>query len=184
MATVLDSIKEANTEFLKVMRSQGGLPQIDKQPSKHVAIISCMDTRLLYILEPALGLMRGSAVMIKIAGSRITESFDSAIGSLLVAVYELGVTEIIVITHEDCGMAHTTASSLCEKMKQAGVAQQDIDAIKPQLEVWTLPESDATVALNDIVERLKQNPYLPKTLTIHGCTMNPNNGKIHFLENK
>ena len=49
MATVLDSIKEANTEFLKVMRSQGGLPQIDKQPSKHVAIISCMDTRLLYI---------------------------------------------------------------------------------------------------------------------------------------
>ena len=115
MSKLADFFKAQNREFLKVARGQGGLPQIDKKPVRKLAVLTCMDTRLLYIVEPALGLNRGEAVVIKVAGARITEAFDSALGSLLVAVYELGVTDVAVVVHDDCGMVHTTADGLCEK---------------------------------------------------------------------
>ena len=59
-----------------------------KYPDKKLAILSCMDTRLTELLPAALGLKNGDAKLIKNAGGTILHPFDSAIRSLLVAVYE------------------------------------------------------------------------------------------------
>ena len=71
----------------------------DKYPDKKIAIVTCMDTRLVELLPAALGLRNGDVKIIKNAGATITNPFDSTMRSLLIAVYELGVTEIMVIGH-------------------------------------------------------------------------------------
>ena len=77
-----------------------------KYPDKKLAILSCMDTRLTALLPAALGLKNGDAKLIKNAGGLVISPFDSAMRSLLVAVYELGVKEIMVIAHSNCGACH------------------------------------------------------------------------------
>mgnify|MGYP001525497116 CR=1 FL=1 len=69
----------------------------DKYPNKRIAIVTCMDTRLVELLPAALGLRNGDVKIIKNAGGTITNPFDSTVRSLLVAIYELGVTEVMII---------------------------------------------------------------------------------------
>ncbi len=59
-----------------------------KLPAKKLAIVTCMDTRLVNFLEPALGLTRGDVKIIKTAGNCITGVFDATVRSLLVCIYE------------------------------------------------------------------------------------------------
>ena len=78
-----------------------------KYPNKKIAILTCMDTRLVELLPAALGLRNGDVKIIKNAGGVVTNPFGSVIRSLLVAIIELGVEEIMVIgTHRLRGAAH------------------------------------------------------------------------------
>ena len=116
--SVIDELLQANKEYLAA-------PPVDytqedhhasKLPKKKLAIVTCMDTRLVNFLEPALGIERGDVKMIKVVGNVVTGVFDSVIKSLMVAIYELGVEEIAVIGHAECGMAKTTSESLTKAM--------------------------------------------------------------------
>ena len=75
----------------------------DKYPDRKLAVLSCMDTRLSVLLQEALGLKNGDAKIIKNAGALIPTPWDSAMRSLVVAVYELGVEEVMVVAHSGCG---------------------------------------------------------------------------------
>ena len=44
----------------------------------------------------------GDAKIIENAGGLVISAFDSAMRSLIVAIYELGVEEIMVVTHSHC----------------------------------------------------------------------------------
>ena len=56
--------------------------ETDKYPDKKLAIVSCMDTRLVELLEPALGIRRGEVKMIKTAGPTAAhEGQNAASGS-------------------------------------------------------------------------------------------------------
>ena len=48
-----------------------------KYPDKRIAIVTCMDTRLVELLPAALGIRNGDVKMIKNAGGTITNPFDS-----------------------------------------------------------------------------------------------------------
>src|ERR1700755_2912564 len=68
-------------------------------PSKHVAVVACMDARLdVYRI---LGLNEGEAHVIRNAGGVVT---DDEIRSLAISQRLLGTREIILIHHTDCGM--------------------------------------------------------------------------------
>lgn len=88
----------------------------NKYPDKKIAILSCMDTRLTALLPAALGIKNGDVKMIKNAGGVISHPFGSVIRSLLVAIFELGVEEIMVIAHSDCGACHMHSEEMLEKM--------------------------------------------------------------------
>ena len=65
--TILEEVLESNDHFVK------HLPEVycaikqheAKLPNRHLAIVTCMDTRLVDFLEPALGIRRGEAKIIK-----------------------------------------------------------------------------------------------------------------------
>ncbi len=85
-----------------------------KYPDKRIAIVTCMDTRLIELLPAALGIRNGDVKIIKNAGATITNPFDSTMRSLLVAVYELGVNEVMIIGHTGCGVQGMDASEMLE----------------------------------------------------------------------
>ena len=68
-------------------------------PAKKVAIIACMDARL--VPTRILGLEEGDAHVIRNAGGVVT---DDAIRSLAISQRLLGTEEVILVHHTDCGM--------------------------------------------------------------------------------
>lgn len=92
---MLEDILKFNKEFVQNRGYEKYLT--NKYPDKKIAIISCMDTRLLELIPAALGLKNGDVKMIKNAGGVISHPFGSAVRSLLIAIYELGVEQVMVI---------------------------------------------------------------------------------------
>ena len=98
---MIDQIIDYNKQFVADKGYEKYLT--DKYPDKRLAVLSCMDTRLTELLPAALGLKNGDAKIIKNAGGLVISPFDSAMRSLIVAIYELGVQEIMVVAHSNCG---------------------------------------------------------------------------------
>ncbi|MDE6143004.1 MAG: carbonic anhydrase, partial [Muribaculaceae bacterium] len=92
---MINEILEFNRRFVEEKGYERFLT--DKYPNKKIAIVTCMDTRLVELLPAALGFRNGDVKIIKNAGATITNPFDSTMRSLLVAVYELGVEEIMIV---------------------------------------------------------------------------------------
>lgn len=115
---MIDELVSYNREFVK---NKGYEKYItNKYPDKKIAIVSCMDTRLTELLPASLGIKNGDVKIIKNAGAIISHPFGSVIRSLMVAIYELGVVEVMIIGHTDCGAKHMNSSEMIEKMKGAG----------------------------------------------------------------
>ncbi|MDE6409070.1 MAG: hypothetical protein K2K81_02340 [Muribaculaceae bacterium] len=92
---MIQEIKEFNRRFVENKEYERFATS--KYPDKKIAIVTCMDTRLIELLPAALGFRNGDVKIIKNAGGTIVNPFDSTMRSILVAVYELGVNEIMVI---------------------------------------------------------------------------------------
>ena len=154
-----------------------------KLPQKQLAIITCMDTRLVNFLESALGIKRGEAKVIKTAGNSVTGVFDGVIRSLMVCIYELGVKEVFVIGHHECGMAKTTSKSLVDAMLARGVPKEAIHMIHKELKEWADEFLHPEQNVRDTVEAIRLNPLIPRDVPVHGLIFHPRTGKLDLLEN-
>ena len=180
---LLEQILEENAKFT------ASLPEsylhrndkVSKYPARQLAIYTCMDTRLVDFLEPAMGISRGEAKVIKAAGNMITGPFDEVIRSLMVAVYELGVTEIMVVGHEDCGMQHFTSASLKERMLARGVKQEAIAAVEGEFSKWVDAFHHPRENVEKTVAERKSNPLLPKDIIVHGMLFCPDSGRREVI---
>ena len=83
-------------------------------PAKPVLVLTCIDARL----DPArmLGLDIGDAHVVRNAGGRAT---DDAIRSATISSWLLGVRELLVIHHTNCGMTLFTDDVLHDKIREA-----------------------------------------------------------------
>ena len=120
---MIEQLLEYNKDF--VNNKEYEKYKCDKFPNKKIAILSCMDTRLTELLPAALGLKNGDVKMIKNAGALISSPFGSVIRSLVVAIYELNVDEILVIGHYDCGMQNIDSGKILEKMKKRNISEEE-----------------------------------------------------------
>ena len=182
---ILDDLLKANEAFCEnppVDYTQEDVKS-SKLPQKQLAIITCMDTRLVNFLEPALGIARGEAKVIKTAGNGVTGVFDGTIRSLLVCIYELGIKEIIVIGHHECGMAKTTSEGLTKAMLSRGVAPEAIHMIRKELKEWADEFQPPEQNVEDTVDQIRMNPLIPKDVPVHGLMFHPRSGKIDTIIN-
>jgi len=111
----------------------------DKYPDKKLAVLSCMDTRLTELLPAALGLKNGDAKIIKNAGGLVISAFDSAMRSLIVAIYELGGEEIMVVVHHDCSMCGFSPNRPFNKARAASIPEANTNILRHtgiDLDVW------------------------------------------------
>lgn len=156
-----------------------------KFPNKKLAIVTCMDTRLTQLLPAALGLKNGDAKIIKNAGGVITHPFGSAVRSLLIAIYELGVEEVMVIGHTDCGVQHMDSEKMLAEMRERGVSKEQIEMMNYcgiRLDEWLSGFDDVQEAVSASVELLKHHPLIPKDVKIYGYVMDSVTGQLMNVE--
>lgn len=182
--STLAQVLKANNEFINsksTHRIDEDCYSISKFPNRHLAIFTCMDTRLVEFLEPAMGIKRGEVKVIKNAGNCITGAFASTIRSLVVAIFELEVKEIMVIGHLDCGIAHSTSRELTQKMLARGISQDAIKMVESELELWLDQFQNPIDNVKSVVYKIQCNPLIPKDIPVHGLMFNPNTGAIDVL---
>lgn len=176
---MIDEILKFNQEFVA---KEGYKPHItSKYPDKKIAIVTCMDTRLVALLPAALGIKNGDVKMIKNAGGVINNPWDSTMRSLLVGVYELGVEKIMIIGHTECGVQGMNAEEMIHLMEKRGISGNTISLIKRcgiDLDKWLTGFEDTEKAVKDSVELVKNHPLLPSDIEVSGYIMDSVTGKL------
>ncbi len=180
---MIDDILKFNREFV----ARGDYEQYvtDKYPSKKLAVLSCMDTRLTELLPAALGLRNGDAKIIKNAGALIMSPYDSAMRSLLVAIYELGVEEIMVVAHTTCGACHMSFSHFEHLMLERGISESALATIKHSgidLDHWLEGFHDTEQSVLATVATIKNHPLVPRDVVVRGFIIDSVTGALEEVK--
>ncbi|MBO7608904.1 MAG: carbonic anhydrase [Muribaculaceae bacterium] len=156
----------------------------DKYPNKKLAVLTCMDTRLTELLPAALGLKNGDAKIVKNAGGLVISPFDSAMRSLIVAIYELGVNEIMVVAHSNCGACHMSYSHFHHEMIDRGVTEDTLDTIRKSgidLETWLEGFKDTPTSVRKTVDTIKTHPLIPRDIIVRGFIIDSVTGELEEI---
>ncbi len=161
--TVTDDYLANNAEYAKTFK--GPLPM---PPSKHVAVVACMDARLdVYRI---LGLNEGESHVIRNAGGVVT---DDVIRSLAISQRLLGTREIILIHHTDCGMLTFTDDDFKRDI-------QEETGIKPSWAAEAFPDPAGDVRQS--LRRIEASPFVTKQVSLRGFVFDVATGELEEVK--
>lgn len=181
-STMIDEILQYNKGFVAEEKWREYVA--DKYPQRKLAVLSCMDTRLTKLLPAALGFKNGDVTLIKNAGGVVSHPYGSGVRSLLVSIFELGVTEVMVIGHTDCGVQHIDVNEMIAQMAQRGIPHETIDILKysgVDFDKWLGGFDTVEQSVADTVNMLRQHPLIPKDVMIRGFVMNVVTGELKCI---
>jgi len=157
--TVTDELLTNNEAYAAGFSGPLPLP-----PSKHVAVVACMDARI--DVYRVLGLGEGEAHVIRNAGGVITED---EVRSLAISQRLLGTQEIILIHHTDCGMLTFTD----DEFKQSIL---DETGLRPAWAPESFPDVEADVAQS--IRRITSSPFIPLKDSVRGFVFDVATGRL------
>ena len=158
--SVTDEYLANNAEYAKTFSGPLPLP-----PSKHVAVVACMDARMdVYRI---LGLQEGESHVIRNAGGVVT---DDEIRSLAISQRLLGTREIILIHHTDCGMLTFTDDEFKRDI-------QNETGIKPEWAAESFPDVEEDVRQS--MRRIESSPFVTLHGSARGFVFDVATGKLH-----
>ena len=124
--------------------------------------------------------------MIKNAGGVVLAPYGGVVRSLLVAVLELGVEEILVIGHTDCGVCGMRPEVFRQHLLARGIAPEILSEIdeagEVDLDAWFTGFSGEEQAVRDSVAMLRAHPLMPRDVAIHGLIIDSSTGALRVLE--
>lgn len=180
--TQLQEIISFNEKFVEEKQYE---PYItSKFPNKKMVVVTCMDTRLTELLPKALNIHNGDVKTIKNAGAIITQPFGNIMRSVLVALYELGASEVMVIGHHDCGMTGINPEATVGKMTDRGVSDNTINTLKNSgldLMRWLRGFDNVHSSVENSVNIIRNHPLLPPGTPVHGLIIHPETGKLDLV---
>ena len=157
--TVTDQYLKNNEEYAAGFTGPLPLP-----PSKHVAVLACVDARLdVYRI---LGLQEGEAHVIRNAGGVVT---DDEIRSLAISQRLLGTTEIILIHHTDCGMLTFTDDEFKRSVHED-------TGIKPEWAAEAFTDLDEDVRQS--IARIEASAFIPNKDSVRGFVYDVHTGRL------
>lgn len=179
----MDKILKDNKEFVNSEKYRDYATS--KYPDRKIAIVTCMDTRLVTMLPAALGIKNGDVKMIKNAGGLVTDPYGDSMRSLLVAIYELGVEKVMVIAHTNCGVEGMNGEHFIHIMEERGIPRETIEAIGQSgvdLKKWLTGFEDTDGAVKESVELIRNHPLLPKGVTVTGFVIDTATGELKAID--
>jgi carbonic anhydrase len=159
--TTIDQLVSNNQAY-----ADGYQPQhLDVRPSRRLAIVTCMDSRL--DVFAALGLGDGEAHILRNAGGVIT---DDVIRSLAISQRKLGTREVMLIHHTDCGMQKLTDDSFRAELQAAtGVA--------PAFAIESFVDAEADVRQS--ILRVRRSDFIPNRDVVRGFVYDVDTHRLH-----
>lgn len=141
---------------------------LDVRPSRRLAVVTCMDSRL--DVFAALGLGHGEAHVLRNAGGVIT---DDVIRSLAVSQRRLGTREVMLIHHTDCGMQTITDDGFrAELQEETGVA--------PAFAIESFTDVDADVRQS--ILRVRRSTFVPHRDAVRGFVYDVDTHRLREVE--
>ncbi|MFL5901418.1 MAG: beta-class carbonic anhydrase [Solirubrobacterales bacterium] len=148
--SVIDELVANNEGFAASLPAEN----LDVHPSRQLAIVTCMDSRL--DVFAALGLHDGEAHVLRNAGGVIT---DDVIRSLAVSQRRLGTREVMLIHHTDCGMQKLTDDGFRAELQEA-------TGVSPAFAIESFSDPEADVRQS--ILRVRNSPFLPHREEVRG----------------
>ncbi|MBW7477106.1 carbonic anhydrase [Paenibacillus oenotherae] len=179
---MIDEIMAFNEKFVQEKQYESYVT--DKYPDKRIAILTCMDTRLVELLPKALNLKNGDAKIIKNAGAILTQPFGSAMRSILIAIYEMDVQEILVIGHHGCGMTNHSPDNLVQKFMQKGISEEVLMTLENsgiRMNRFLKGFETAEEGVMHSVSMIRRHPLMPTDIPVHGFVMDPTTGRLELI---
>ncbi|WP_067724936.1 beta-class carbonic anhydrase [Oceanobacillus damuensis] len=178
----LDEMLAHNKQF--VAEKQYEDYETDTFPNKKMVVFTCMDSRLVELLNRALNIQNGDVKMVKNAGAIIRKPFDSIMKSILVAIFKLKADEVVVIGHHGCGMSNVDTEALKNTMVERGISEAAINNLThgginldEEFHGFTTVEESVMQSVNII----RNHPLLPKEIKVHGLVIDPGTGKVDVV---
>jgi len=146
----IDELLANNRAFAEPLADR----HLDVEPSRRLAIVTCMDSRLDVFV--ALGLGDGEAHVLRNAGGIVT---DDTIRSLAISQRKLGTREVMLIHHTDCGMEKITDDGFRAELEEAAGAA-------PEFPIGAFADTDD--AVRESVHRVRTSPFIPHRDVVRG----------------
>lgn len=157
---VIDELLANNGAFT----ARHGQRRSDIRPTRRLAIVACMDSRL--DIFAALGLQEGEAHVLRNAGGVVT---DDVVRSLAISQRRLGTEEIMLIHHTDCGMEKITDDGFrAELQRSTGMA--------PAFAIESFTDVDADVRQS--IVRIRRSLFLAHRERVRGFVYDSNTGHL------
>ncbi|KAL0483733.1 carbonic anhydrase CynT [Acrasis kona] len=158
-----------NTVYAKRFKEENkskGMP--GPEPTKKVAIITCMDARL--DVFSMFGLELAESHVIRVGGGRAPD----AIRSLVASEQVLETEEIMVVHHTDCGFSHAKTHDELYNLVKTGLGGKiNVECIPFQPILNGFEQS-----VREDLEFLRTSPYVKKNAVISGWVYDTFNGTI------
>jgi carbonic anhydrase len=160
----IDALLENNQAFAAGLAER----HLDVEPQRHLAIVTCMDSRL--DVFAALGLGDGEAHILRNAGGVIT---DDVIRSLAISQRKLGTREVMLIHHTDCGMQKITDDGFRQELQEAtGTA--------PSFAIESFGDVDLDVRQS--ILRVRRSPFLLHREVVRGFVYDVDSHRLREVE--
>lgn len=158
--SAIDDVLWANQDYVR------SHPPDTMPGPRRLALVACMDYRIP--LDSAFGLKPGDAYVIRNAGGIVTED---VLRSLLIAHHKLGIQEILIVNHTECGLLTFKDDELRTELTQkTGTA-----TIFPgHFHAFTSLEEN----VRHQIQKLKTHPWMPKHVLVRGCIYDVHTGKL------
>jgi len=164
--TAIEELLANNAEFASALPSG----HLDVRPSRQLAIVTCMDSRL--DVFAALGLRDGEAHVLRNAGGVVS---DDVIRSLAISQRLLGTREVMLIHHTDCGMQKLTDDGFRAELQEAtGVA--------PGFAIESFTDVDGDVRQS--IERVRNSPFLLHRDVVRGFVYDVDDHRLREVETR
>ena len=160
--SVIDEVLIANDLYAR----KHELRHVSPRPKRHLAIVTCMDTRLG---KQTLGLGTGDAHILRNAGGIVTED---VIRSLVISHHLLGTEEIMIINHTDCGLTGLSE----EELRRLVISRTGSDAVPAPSRFFTFNIVEENV--RDQIQKLRRHPWIPQNIPVRGFVYDVINGRL------
>jgi carbonic anhydrase len=171
--TLLSQILEANRSFL------AGTPKLLDPNGDSFVVLTCIDSRLTGFLEPALGLPRHRAIVIRSAGNRISADTPDTLRSIAAALFVKNAREIIVMGHSDCGMSTFSAAEVADNFRKSGIARSAFG--DQDLRTWFGAIGNIRENVLATVDFLRKSGIVPPAVKSHGLIFDTDKGTLEVV---
>lgn len=177
---MLKKVLNHNQNYVNERKNSGLDMPISAHAKEEVMVFTCMDTRLVGLVENAMGFKRGDIKILKNPGNSVRENCDEIIRSVSLGAIMMGLKEVFVVGHKDCGMKKLTTEDVRLKMIERGISKEAIDSIE-NLSEWAGILKDETSNVIDAVSKIRNSQFVPKDVKVHGLIIDPYSGELELV---